>query len=184
MTTIFDAAMRNFRAAADILEALQATRLDMVAEARSGLVGRPRLGLAGGYNNVTPNVGVCLPTSARAEFLMAENASGVELRCTGADWMTLEGTLPAEAPMTQCYLEMQVSAERPVVADVFLREFLEDGSVRDAGHRECQMTVGAVTVCMLNLPEASDDTVGRRVIVHLRQPAPRMILDRLAVTLA
>ncbi|SMO97827.1 hypothetical protein [Paracoccus laeviglucosivorans] len=183
MTTIFDAAMRNFRAAADILEALQATRLDLVNEARTGLIGRPKLGLAGGYNNITASFGACLPTSARADVLMAEDNGGIELRCSGADWMTLEGTLPADMPAEHCYMEMQVSSDRPVVVDVFVREFLEDGSVRDAGHRECQLVQNSVTVCNLRLPETTGDAVGRRVIVHLRQPAQRMIIDRLAVTL-
>jgi len=184
LTTIYDAAMRNFMAAADILEALQATRLDLLSEARTGLVGRPRLGLGGGYNNVTPNFGACLPTNGRAEILSAEGGAGIELRGTGAEWMTLEGTLNTRAPAELCYVEMQATADRPLVADLFLREFLDDGSVRDIGHQECHVETGNVAVCKLELPELADDVTGRRIIAHLRQPASRIILDRLAVTLA
>ncbi|MDT1064526.1 hypothetical protein RM190_21885 [Paracoccus sp. CPCC 101403] len=183
MTTIFDAAMRNFRAAADILEALQATRLDLVNEARAGLTGRPRLGLAGGYNNVTASFGACLPTNARAEVLTTGDNAGIELRTSGAEWMTLEGTLPSNVPAERVYLEMQVSCDQPVVVDIFVREILDDGSVKDAGHRECQLTMDSITVCNLKMPEASEYAVDRRVIVHLRQPASRMIFDRLAITL-
>lgn len=183
MTSIYDAAVRNYRAAADMLEALQATRLDLVDQARNGLIGRPRLGLSGGYNDVTPVFGACLPASARADLMLTEDTNGIELRCNGADWMTLEGTLPLQFPADRCYLEMQVSADRPVVIDVFLREFLAGGEVRDGGHRECHLITGSVTVCALNMPDLDADIDGRRLIVHLRYPAQRMILDRLAVTL-
>lgn len=183
MNTIYDAAMRNFRAAADILEALQASRLDLVSAARTGLIGRPRLGLGAGYNDVTPSFGACLPDGGRAEILPADGGTAIELRATGSDWMTLEGTLADSVPARTCYVEMQVTSDRPLVADVFLREFLEDGSARDSGHRECHAEIGALVVCKLPLPEPREDATGRRVIVHLRQPASRIILDRLALTL-
>ncbi|MFG6082530.1 hypothetical protein ACEUZ9_003178 [Paracoccus litorisediminis] len=181
--TLYEAAMRNFQAAADILEALQSTRLDLVGEARSGLIGRPRLALSGGYNDVTPTFGACLPTNGRAELLIADSGTGVELRCTGIDWLTLEGTLAEPVPAELCYIEMQVTSDRPQIADVFLREFIEDGSVRDSGHLECHLDLDAVSVCKLPLPEIEDDVTSRRVIIHLRQPAARLILDRLAITL-
>ncbi|MFC3571272.1 hypothetical protein [Paracoccus simplex] len=183
MTTLYEAAMRNFCAAADILEALQSTRLDLVGEARNGLIGRPRLALGGGYNDVTSFFGACLPVSGRAELLAAENGSGVELRCSSADWLTLEGTLAGEVITDSCYVEMQLSADRPVIADVFLREFLDGGAVRDTGHRECHLSVGGVAVCKLALPELAEDVTARRVIIHLRHPAARLIIDRLAITL-
>ena len=183
MTTLYDAALRNFRAAADVLEALQSTRLDLVAEARGGLVGRPRLTLGGGYNDVTTAFGICLPTGRRAELLTAEQGAGVELRCAGADWLTLEGALANDSGADLCHLEMQVSSDRSLIADVFLREFIADGSVRDSGHRECQLHPGVVSICKLALPGIADDVTGRRVIIHLRQPVARQTLDRLAVTL-
>lgn len=174
--------MRNFRAAADILETLQSTRLDLLGEARSALIGRPRLALGGGYNDVTPAFGACLPIRGKAEIL-ATDGGGLELRCNDADWLTLEGTLLSEVVAETCYVEMQVSADRPLVADVFLREFVEGGSARDTGHRECQLAVGAISVCKLDLPEPQEGVAGRRVIVHLRSPAARLILDRAAITL-
>lgn len=183
MTTLYDAAMRNYRAAADILEALQSNRVDLIGEVRSGLIGRPRLALRGGYNDVTSSFGACLPASGRAEILGTESGLGVELRCSGADWLTLEGTLAEKGPAELCYVEMQVTSDRPLIADVFLREFVEDGSARDSGHRECHLNLGTVTICKLALPRMADDVTGRRVIVHLRHPAARVILDRLAVTL-
>lgn len=183
MTTIYDAAVRNFKAAADVLGALHAARLDLVTEARSWLVGRPRLGLVAGYNDLGELFGACLPGMARAEFLLPESGKGLELRCAGADWMTLEGALPGETSAQQCYLEMQVSADRPLIADVFLREFLDGGAVRDSGHRECDLSDGAIKVCALPLPAADADVTGLRIIVHLRQPSQRIIIDRLAVTL-
>ena len=175
--------MRNYRAAADMLEALQAMRLDLVSEARNGLIGRPRLGFGGGYNHVSPSFGACLPANGRSEILMTEGANGVELRCSGADWMTLEGTISSKIPVDFCYVEMQVASDRPLVADVFLREFLEDQSIRDSGHRECHATSGNIAVCKLSLPEIADDLAERRVIIHLRHPAQRLVLDRLAITL-
>ncbi len=183
MTTLYEAAMRNFRAAADVLEALRSARVDLLGEARNGLTGRPRLALRGGYNDVTSAFGACLPASGRAEILGAEDGAAVELRCTGADWLTLEGTLSDDGTAELCYVEMEVGSDRPMVADVFLREFVMDGSVRDSGHREVHLAPGAATVCKLALHDVADDVTGRRVIIHLRQPAPRVILERLAVTL-
>lgn len=182
MNTIYDSAMRSFRAAADILEALQSTRIDLVKEARTGLVGRPRLNLGGGYNDVTPSFGACLPGSGRAEILAGEG-SALELRCSGSEWMTLEGTISPDVPATSCYIEMQVSADRPIVADVFLREFRDDDTVFDSGHREVHLEQAEVSVCRVALPEAEPDVTGRRIIIHVRQPSVRMVLDRLAVTL-
>lgn len=183
MPTFYDAAMRNFRAAADILESLHSNRVDLLGEARNGLVGRPRVALRGGYNDVTPSFGACLPANGRAELLGMEGGGGVELRCAGADWLTLEGTLTNQRAAELCYVEMQATSDRPLIADIFLREFVEDGSVRDSGHRECRLDLGAATVCKLALPEVAEDVTGRRVIIHLRHPAARVVLDRLAVTL-
>lgn len=183
MTTLYDAAVRNYRAAADILEALQAHRQNLVHAARAGLVGRPRLSLSGGYNDITASFGLCLPQNGRAEMLAAEAGPGIDLRCSGADWLTLEGDLPLPVSGEACHVEMRIDAGRPMVADVFLREFREDGSVHDTGHRECCLNLDAVTICRLPLPQVSDEASGMRVIIHLRQPPSRMLLDLLATTL-
>lgn len=183
MPTLYDAAMRNFRAAADVLEALQSNRVDLLDEARTGLINRPRFALRGGYNDVTPSFGACLPASGQAEFLGMESSVGIELRSRKADWLTLEGTLTDKVSAELCYVEMQVTSDQPLIADIFLREFVEDGSVRDSGHRECHLNLGAATVCKLALPEVADDVTGRRVIIHLRHPGARVVIDRLAFTL-
>ena len=183
MTTIYDVAMRNFKAAADMLEALQFTRLDLVQEARNALIGRPRFAFAGGYNDVSPMFGACLPGSGRGELLIPDSGGGVELRCSGTDWMTLEGAISAQIPVDECYLEIQAASDRLLVADVFIRELLQDGTVRDSGHRECHVADGGISVCRLPVPEMAEDVTGRRVIVHLRHPAQRLVIDRLAVTL-
>lgn len=78
---------------------------------------------------------------------------------------------------------MQVSVECLVVVDVFLCEFLEDGLVCDVGYCECQMIVGVVIVCMLNLFEVLDDIVGWCVIVYLCQFVFWMIFDCFVVML-
>ena len=183
MTTLYDAAMRNFQAAADILVSLQSSRLDLIGEARTGLISRPRLSIRAGYNDVTPFFGVCLPTSGQAEIIAGESGKGIELRCSSADWMTFEGTLPRSLSTESCYVEIQASSGRPMVADVFVRDFIEDGATRDSGHRECHIAMDAVTICKLELAEKADDVTGRRVILHLRHPTSRLILDRLAITM-
>lgn len=183
MTTLYAAAVRNFRAASDVLETLQSNRQDLVNEARAGVVGRPRLGLNGGYNDVTAAFGLCLPSGGRAELMAAETGPGIELRSSSAEWMTLEGNLPLPLAAELCHIEMRADAGRPIFADVFLRQIGEDGSVQDSGHCECCLNMGAVTVCKLPVPELAEGASGLRVIIHLRQPASRMFVDLLAITL-
>lgn len=184
MPTLYDAAMRNFRAAADILESLQSSRIDLLGEARRGLIGRPRFVLKGGYNDVTPSFGACLPAGGRAEMLAMEGGAGVELRSSSADWLTLEGALTNQRAAEFCYVEIQVTAsDRPLIADLFLREFVRDGSICDSDHQECHINEGDGMVCRLALREIDENVTGRRVIISLRHPAARLVLDRLSVIL-
>ena len=40
-----------------------------------------------------------------------------------------------------------------------------------------------MSLCSLDLPAADEEATGRRVIIHLRQPAQRLVLSGLALTL-
>ncbi|MFT4012592.1 MAG: hypothetical protein QM682_04135 [Paracoccus sp. (in: a-proteobacteria)] len=186
MTTIYAAALRNYEAAASVLTALQSSRIDLLAEARSALVGRPKLGLAGGYNNITPAFGTCLPSGTRCDVLAAsDDINAIELRGAGLQWMTLEAPLfETSDPVSKCFIECNALAELPLVADVFLRSFGEDGEVRDSGHTEWRIMRDSVSLCSLSLPEPAEGDQGRRIIIHLRHPAPRLLLSALALTLA
>lgn len=185
MTTLYAAALRNYEAAASVLTALQSSRLDLLAEARSALVGRPKLALTGGYNAVTPALGICLPNGTRCDVLaLPDEAGAVELRGAGQQWMTLETPLPdSAASLSKCFIECTLSADAPLVADVFLRSFDADGAAKDSGHVEWRIMRDSVSLCSLSLPEGGEDAAGRRIIIHLRQPASRLILGGLAVTL-
>lgn len=185
MTTLYAAAVRNFEAAASVLTALQSARIDLLAEASAAMVGRPKLGLSGGYNNITPAFGACLPNGLRCDILPGTDSEGsVELRGAGLQWMTLEAPLPdSSAVASKCFIECNASAETPLVADVFLRSFDETGKVSDSGHLEWRILRDSVSLCCLELPEQDEDTTARRVIVHLRQPPARLLLASLALTL-
>lgn len=185
MTTIYAAALRNYEAAASVLTALQSSRIDLLAEARSALVGRPKLALTGGYNTVTPALGICLPNGTRCDVMATpDDLRAVELRGAGQQWMTLETPLPDSSKLaSKCFIECNLAAETPLVADVFLRSFDEDGSTEDSGHVEWRIMRDSLSLCSLPLPQVSDGNTARRIIIHLRQPASRLILGGLAVTL-
>jgi hypothetical protein len=183
MPTIYAAALRNFEAAASVLTALQSGRLDLLTEARSALLGRPKLVLTGGYNTVTPALGICLPNGTRCDIMApSSELDTVELRGTDQQWMTIETPLPA-SPASKCFIECRLASETPLVADVFLRSFAEDGTAQDSGHFEWHIMHDCVSLCRLMLPETPDSKVERRVIIHLRQPASRLVLSSLAITL-
>lgn len=185
LTTLYAAAVRNFEAAASVLTALQSARIDLLDEARSAMVGRPKLGLTGGYNAITPAFGACLPDGMRYDILPGtDGETAIELRGAGLTWMTLEAPLPDGAePATKCFIECIAGADTPLVADVFLRSFDEDGQVQDGGHREWRITRDALSLCCLELPEPDEGTSGHRVIIHLRHPPARLLLSGLAITL-
>ena len=81
----------------------------------------------------------------------------------------------------------QAAAARPELGSgTYLRVVVLvrlEGCGHPLRHREVHLAPGAATVCKLALHDVADDVTGRRVIIHLRQPAPRVILERLAVTL-
>lgn len=185
MTTLYAAAVRNFEAAASVLTALQSARIDLLAEAGNALIGRPKLGLSGGYNTITPAFGACLPNGLRCDILPGTDGErSIELRGAGLQWMTLEAPLPdSSAIASKCFIECSASAEAPLVADVFLRSFDDSGKVSDSGHLEWRIMRDSVSLCCLELPEPDEDTTARRVIVHLRQPPARVLLANLALTL-
>lgn len=185
MTTIYAAALRNYEAAASVLTALQSSRIDLLAEARSALVGRPKLALTGGYNTVTPGLGLCLPNGTRCDLLATSDDLGaIELRGAGQQWMTLETPLPQSSALaSKCFIECSLATEVPLVADVFLRSFDEAGASEDSGHVEWRIMRDSVSLCTLVLPPVPEGQMGRRIIIHLRQPAARLVLGALAVTL-
>lgn len=185
MTTIYAAALRNYEAAATVLTALQSNRTDLLAEAHSALLGRPKLALTGGYNTVTDALAVCLPNGTRCDVLPTVGDLGaIELRGGDQQWMTIESPLPVSAALSsKCYVECRLMTETPLVADVFLRSFNQAGEAQDTGHVEWRIMRDSVSLCCLPLPEVDDTLSARRIIIHLRQPSPRLILSGLAVTL-
>ena len=184
MTTIYAAALRNYEAAASVLTAIQSSRVDLLAEARSALLGRPKLALTAGYNTVAPGLAICLPQGTRCDLVPTpDDLNAVELRGGGQQWMTIETPLPVSSkPATKCFIECNLAAETSLVADVFVRSFDEDGSARDSGHVEWRIMRDSMSVCRLALPEPQDNETERRIIIHLRQPAGRLILGGLAIT--
>ncbi|ADO42969.1 hypothetical protein [Ketogulonicigenium vulgare] len=182
MTTIYDAAKHSFVSAANMLAALQESRIELLGEARAQLEDRPKLKLAQGYNDIGQVLGTCLPPGGQAELSASETGDALELRCSNAGWMTLEAKMQNRAIPSEYYVELGIDAKQPVVADVFIREFLTDGTTNDVGHREVRIT-DTIAICRLSAADLSEDATAHRVIVHVRQPASRMIIDRLAVTL-
>ncbi|MFD1911348.1 hypothetical protein ACFSGJ_03860 [Halodurantibacterium flavum] len=182
--TIYDTALRNFEAAAAILTSLQAGRINLAEEAVDALVGKPKLLLAEGYNDIGKSFGVCLPGGKKAELIPQEGETGLDLRAgSSMTWMTLEGAIPAQSTATQCYLEIEAEGESSIVADVFVRELTPGGAV-DGPLNEWRIPSDGMTVFRLAMPESSEGTTNpRRIIVHLRQPPRRIILRRLAMTL-
>ena len=184
MPTIYQAAIQNFRAASDMLTAILDTRTDALAEIRSALSSRPRLALADGYADVSPKLGACLPKGGRAEWSANENDTSLELRSSGTDWMTLEVLAPteAESEITTAVVEAKLLVGRDQVIDLFLRDIFEDGTVRDTGHTTVQLKAGALTLGKLAIAERQEGCLSRRVILHLRQPAQRIVFEEIAVS--
>lgn len=180
--TIHDSAVRNFQMAANLLIALQGRRLVLTGEAAALLDGRPKALLSEGYNSLSPRFGICIPQDTRGEFSMTPEGDGLEFRNSGTPWMTMEGLLSSMDPCS-CYLDADASFPTPTVADVFLRDFTDAGTIRDSLQTEWLLGNDRATVCKLELPEAADDVANRRIVIHLRQPPVRFTLRKLALTL-
>lgn len=182
MVTIFDNAVRNFQAAAELLMALQDRRMVLTADAGAQLEGRPKALLSEGYNSLSQRFGMCIPQDSRAEYMLPEDGVGVEIRNSGLTWMTMEG-LVGESGACACYLDADAVFPAPTIADVFLREFTEAGEIRDSLQREWHLGGDSTALCLMHLPEAGEDVAHRRVIIHLRQPPLRFTIRKLAMTL-
>ncbi|MFC7704795.1 hypothetical protein ACFQXB_11375 [Plastorhodobacter daqingensis] len=182
--TIYETAIRNFEAAADILTTLQASRVNMLSQALDSMIGRPKAVLSEGYNDIGLSFGLCLPAGKRGDLLKgSEEDTSVEIRTSGISWMTLEGVVPANTVAGQVYLEIEAQGESTVVADVFIRE-IRAGAAVDGPLHEWRISPDGVSVFKLALPESDEPgAVSRRVIVHLRQPPRRLVLRRFAMTL-
>ncbi|CAM3316053.1 hypothetical protein PANO111632_13905 [Paracoccus nototheniae] len=181
MVTIYDKAVRNFQSAAGLLMSLQACRTVLSGDAAALLEGRPKAPLYEGYNSLSPRFGICIPTDARAEYTLPESGEGLEFRNSGLTWMTMEGLVETRGACS-CYLDADAVFPAPTIADVFLREFVESGGIRDSLHREWQLGTDRAALCQLDLSEASDDVAHRRIIIHLRQPPLRFVLRSLSMT--
>lgn len=180
--TIHDSALRNFQTAADLLIALQGRRLVLSGEASSVLEGRPKVMLAAGYTSLSPRFGVCLPEDGRGEYAFDSAGDGLEFRNSGLTWMTMEGLISTREACA-CYLDADTAFPTPTLADVFLREFMQSGEIKDSLKTEWLLGADRASVCQLKLPEADKDVAHRRVIIHLRQPPARFVIRKLAMTL-
>ncbi|MBW7057221.1 hypothetical protein KY389_11040 [Paracoccus bogoriensis] len=182
MPTIYDCAVRSFEAAAAVLMTLQQQRINLVAEAGRCLDGKPKRLLDEGYNALASRLGICIPEDARAEFAQSEDGKGLEFRNSGMTWMTFEGQLPETEAERTCYLDARATFPAPVIADVFLREFKADGRIIDSLHQEWVLGAHREALCSLTLPPSAKGVTGRRVIIHLRQPPLRFLIENLALT--
>lgn len=181
MVTIYDQAVRNFQSAAGLLMSLQACRTVLSGDAAAVLDGRPKALLSEGYNSLSARFGICIPQDARAEYAAPDLGEGLEFRTSGLTWMTLEGRVEAREACS-CYLDADTVLPAPTIADVFLREFLSSGEIRDSQQCEWHLGTDSAALCQLDLPEAEDEVAHRRIIIHLRQPPLRFVLRGLSMT--
>jgi hypothetical protein len=182
MPSIHDSAVRNFEAAAALLMALQKQRINLVSEVMSGLVGKPKVLLTAGYTALTPMFGICVPGDARAEVSKAVEKDGLDLQNSGLNWITFESRLAKLVNEMTCYLDMRADFPAPVVADVFLREFKDDGGMVDTLHQEWNLGADRASLCKIGLPKVPSGVTERRIIVQLRQPPRRFSIESLALT--
>lgn len=183
MSNIHEMAVRNFEAAADLLMTLQNSRVNLVTEVTSCLLGKPKILLNEGYSALTLKVGICVPADARAELSKAEGKDGLEFRNSGLNWMSLESRLPNLEDEKTCYLDTRAEFASPVMADVFLRERQDDGGMTDSLHQEWILGASREALCRLRLPKAHKGTAERRIIIQLRQPPRRFSIESLALTI-
>ena len=113
---------------------------------------------------------------------MTPEGDGLEFRNSGATWMTMEGLL-SSMDACSCYLDADVAFPTPTVADVFLRDFTDAGTIRDSLQTEWLLGNDRATVCKLELPEAADDVANRRIVIQLRLPPVGFTIRNLALTL-
>ncbi|MFD1913395.1 hypothetical protein [Halodurantibacterium flavum] len=179
MTTLYQAAVRNFDAAAAMLATFGAERFDLKKDLQGTKAGSARSIQMQGFQALGPRFGICLPSDIGALVTPSDQAITVISR-THADWMTIELGGPSLAAAGTCYIEADLRGGSDLVADVFLRDMTGD-QPSDGPVTEWHLNP-ELTLLRLPLPVTGGD-VQRRLIVQLRHPPQELQINRFAVTL-
>lgn len=181
MVTIYDKAVCNFKAAADMLMLVHSSRICLTEDAAVAIGERSKESLKEGYNIVSHRFGICIPENSRADVSVSKDSDGLEFRTSGLAWITLEGLMENRSCCT-CYLDTNTLFPSPMISDVFVRDFLDSGSIRDRLHTEWRIGGDVGALCRLDLPTAEEDIAHRRIIIHLRQPPINFTIKSMNLT--
>lgn len=178
----YDEIKTMYVAAARMMAATSASRVDLVASASASMNSQPQR-MVEGYEDVSPSFAICLPEGERGVVsFLSPRSEGLRLESDDAAWITLEGWLPDDATdATSCFMEIRYAGDMPLVADVFLRTVSDGAGAVDG--TPVEWPLASNEVCVVEVPLDGAATGRRKIVTHLRRPPPVLVLKSMTMTL-
>lgn len=177
--SVLEEAISTYRAAANLLSTVSQLRTNLLDSAFEEK--QKPVTLFEGHHSISSAFDICVPQGTRATLTLHHRRSeGATIESDLPQWMTLEGWLPqGTGAADTCFVELEMEADDPLVADAFVRVIDADNKSQDGAASEVQLNSDGLNVLRIDLSKAKGDK--RKVVLHLRHPPASFLLREFAL---